>query len=76
MIQKGQLAYFKKVKSSYKPIGPAHFFKKAWDKVAMLWMELGDSKVQGDSRSTRTARVFANWVRWWAPTCPTLFLPC
>ena len=27
MIQKGQLAYFKKVKGSYKPIGPAHIFK-------------------------------------------------
>ena len=37
MIQEGQLAYFKKVKGSYKPIGPAHVFKKTWDKVAMLW---------------------------------------
>ena len=37
MIQEGQLAYFKKVKGSYKPIGPAHVFRKAWDKVAMLW---------------------------------------
>jgi hypothetical protein len=37
MIQEGQLAYFKKIKGSYKPIGPARVFKKAWDEVAMLW---------------------------------------
>jgi len=37
MIQEGQLAYFKNVRKSYKPIGPAHDFKKTWDKVAMLW---------------------------------------
>jgi beta-lactamase superfamily II metal-dependent hydrolase len=37
MIQSGQLAYFKKKTGSYKPIGPAHNFRKAWDKVAMLW---------------------------------------
>ena len=37
MIQSGKLAYFKKKTGSYKPIGPAHNFRKAWDKVAMLW---------------------------------------
>jgi beta-lactamase superfamily II metal-dependent hydrolase len=37
MIQEGQLAYFKKVRKSYKPIGPAHKFRKTWEKVAMLW---------------------------------------
>jgi len=37
MIQADQLAYFKKDKGSYKPLGPAHNFQKAWDKVAMLW---------------------------------------
>lgn len=37
MIQKNQLAYFKKESDSYKPIGPAHNFTKVWDEVAMLW---------------------------------------
>jgi beta-lactamase superfamily II metal-dependent hydrolase len=37
MIQAGQLAYFKKEKGSYVPLKPAYNFKKAWDKVAMLW---------------------------------------
>lgn len=37
MIQEGQLAYFKQDTGSYEPIKPAHHFKNAWDKVAMLW---------------------------------------
>ena len=37
MIQEGQLAYFKRLRKSFKPLGPAHKFKKTWEKVAMLW---------------------------------------